>query len=73
VSKLIKYDKQDQQGKATFNKRNPKTTQQQEPAARSPRAGHKTKIGQGEHVLNPLNSNLTEEKYRDSYCKILKL
>jgi hypothetical protein len=27
----IKYDKQDQQGKAAFNERNPYTTQQQEP------------------------------------------
>jgi hypothetical protein len=30
-----KYDKQDQQGKAAFNERNPHTTQQQEPMARS--------------------------------------
>jgi hypothetical protein len=27
----VKYDKQDQQGKAAFNERNPHTTQQQEP------------------------------------------
>jgi hypothetical protein len=32
----VKYDKQDQQGKAAFNERNPHTTQQQEPTARSP-------------------------------------
>jgi hypothetical protein len=32
----VKYDKQDQQQKAAFNERNAKTTQQQEPAARSP-------------------------------------
>jgi hypothetical protein len=30
-----KYDKQDQQGKAAFKERNPHTTQQQEPVARS--------------------------------------
>jgi hypothetical protein len=29
------YDKQDQQGKAAFNERNPHMTQQQEPVARS--------------------------------------
>jgi hypothetical protein len=27
----MKYDKQDQQGKAAFNERNPHMTQQQEP------------------------------------------
>jgi hypothetical protein len=27
----LKYDKQDQQGKAAFNERNPHMTQQQEP------------------------------------------
>jgi hypothetical protein len=32
----LKYDKQDQQGKGTFNERNPRMTQQQEPVARSP-------------------------------------
>jgi hypothetical protein len=31
-----KYDKQDQQGKAAFNERNPHKTQEQEPVARSP-------------------------------------
>jgi hypothetical protein len=30
------YDKQDQQGKAAFNERNPHMTQQQEPMGRSP-------------------------------------
>jgi hypothetical protein len=30
------YDKQDQQGKAAFNERNPHMTQKQEPVARSP-------------------------------------
>jgi hypothetical protein len=30
----VKYDKQDQQGKAAFNIRNPQMTQQQEPVAR---------------------------------------
>jgi hypothetical protein len=43
---LIKYDKQDQQGKAAFNERNPHMTQQQEPAVRSP-GGPQTKTGQG--------------------------
>jgi hypothetical protein len=42
----IKYDKQDQQGKAAFNERNPHMTQQQEPMARSP-GGPQTKTGQG--------------------------
>jgi hypothetical protein len=32
----MKYEKQDQQGKAAFNERNPYMTQQQEPMARSP-------------------------------------
>jgi hypothetical protein len=32
----VKYDKQDQQGKAAFNERNPHMTQQQELVARSP-------------------------------------
>jgi hypothetical protein len=40
------YDKQDQQGKAAFNERNPHMTQQQEPVARSP-GGPQTKTGQG--------------------------
>jgi hypothetical protein len=42
----VKYDKQDQQGKAAFNERNPHMTQQQEPTARSP-GGPQTKTGQG--------------------------
>jgi hypothetical protein len=42
---LLKYDKQDQQGKAALNKRNPHMTQQQEPVARSP-GGSQTKTGQ---------------------------
>jgi hypothetical protein len=42
----MKYDKQDQQGKAAFNERNPHMTQQQEPRARSP-GGPQTKTGQG--------------------------
>jgi hypothetical protein len=33
---ILKYDKQDQQGKAAFNECNPHATQQQEPVARSP-------------------------------------
>jgi hypothetical protein len=32
----MKYYKQDQQGKAAFNERNPHMTKQQEPMARSP-------------------------------------
>jgi hypothetical protein len=43
---VIKYDKQDQQGKAAFNERNPHMTQQQEPMARSP-GEPQTKTGQG--------------------------
>jgi hypothetical protein len=31
---MLKYDKQDQEGKAAFNERNPQTTMQQEPEAR---------------------------------------
>jgi hypothetical protein len=42
----VKYDKQDQQGKAAFNERNPHMTQQQQPMARSP-GGPQTKTGQG--------------------------
>jgi hypothetical protein len=42
----LEYDKQDQQGKAAFNERNPHMTQQQEPMARSP-GGPQTKTGQG--------------------------
>jgi hypothetical protein len=41
-----KYDKQDPQGKAAFNERNPHMTQQQEPMARSP-GGPQTKTEQG--------------------------
>jgi hypothetical protein len=36
LSVNTEYDKQDQQGKAVFNERNPHMTQQQEPMARSP-------------------------------------
>jgi hypothetical protein len=35
---MQKYDKQDQQGKVAFNERNPYTTQQQGPTAKSPGA-----------------------------------
>jgi hypothetical protein len=53
----LKYDKHDQQGKAAFDKRNPYTTQQQEPAARSRggsdnRTVQKTEHGQDNHVNN---------------------
>jgi hypothetical protein len=41
VQTQSKYDKQDQQGKAAFNERNPNMTQQQEPMGRSP-GGHQT-------------------------------
>jgi hypothetical protein len=50
----MNYDKQDQQGKAAFNERNPHTTQQQmgkEPR-RTPnknRTGHKAEHGQVNH------------------------
>jgi hypothetical protein len=43
---VLKHDKQDQQGNAAFNKRNPHTFQQQEPVARNP-GGPETKTGQG--------------------------
>jgi hypothetical protein len=33
---MLKYDKQDRQGKAAFNERSPHPTQQQAPAASSP-------------------------------------
>jgi hypothetical protein len=39
--RTVKYEKQDQQGKAAFNERNPHMTQQQEPMARIP-GGPKT-------------------------------
>jgi hypothetical protein len=42
----LKYDKQDQQEKATPNERNPYTTQQQDPVARSPE-GPQTKTENG--------------------------
>jgi hypothetical protein len=41
LNKLQKHDKQDQQGKAAFNERNPITTQQQEPRLQQ----NQTKIG----------------------------
>jgi hypothetical protein len=34
-TRRMKYDKHDQHGKAAFNEHNPRTTQQQEPVARS--------------------------------------
>jgi hypothetical protein len=42
----IKYDKQDQQGKAALNERNPHMIKRQEQVARSP-GGPLTKSGQG--------------------------
>jgi hypothetical protein len=47
---VIKYEIQDQQGKAAFNERNPHMTQQQESMARSP-GGPQTKKGQGNDTL----------------------
>jgi hypothetical protein len=41
----IIFDEQDQQGKAAFNERNPHTTQQQEPVARSPGRPNKNRTG----------------------------
>jgi hypothetical protein len=49
---MVKYDKQDQQGKAAFNERNPHMIQQQEPVARSP-GGPLTKSGQGKDRARP--------------------
>jgi hypothetical protein len=46
---VVKYEKQDQQGKAAFNERNPHMTQQQEPMARSPGANNGKKYSK-----NPL-------------------
>jgi hypothetical protein len=43
------YYKQDQQGKAAFNERNPHTTKQQEPAARSSGGPNKAEHGQANH------------------------
>jgi hypothetical protein len=37
LSFSLKYDKQDQQGKAAFNERNPHMTKQQEPYDKEPR------------------------------------
>jgi hypothetical protein len=55
----IKYDKQDQQGKAAFNERNPHMTQQQEPVARSP-GGPQTKTGQGkDNICNIFIFNIS--------------
>jgi hypothetical protein len=51
---LRQYDKQDQQGKAAFNERNPHMTQQQEPVARSP-GGPQTKTGQGTRQHGQVN------------------
>jgi hypothetical protein len=42
----LKYDKQDHQGKATFNEHIPRPTQQQESVARSP-GGSQLKTGKG--------------------------
>jgi hypothetical protein len=50
----MKYDKQDQQGKAAFNERNPHMTQQQELVARSP-GGPQTKTWQGTNQHGQFN------------------
>jgi hypothetical protein len=44
---MKKYDKQDQQGKAALNERNPHTTKLQEPLAERIPDGPQTKTGQG--------------------------
>jgi hypothetical protein len=50
----MKYDKQDQQGKAAFNERNLHTTRQQEPVVRSTpnknMTGHNETHGQAYHL-----------------------
>jgi hypothetical protein len=51
IKTSLEYDKQDQQGKAAFNERNPHTTQQQEPVGKSP-GGPQTKTGQGTISVN---------------------
>jgi hypothetical protein len=51
IKSLLKYDKQDRQGKAAFNERSPHPTQQQAPAAKSP-GGPQRKTGQGTSSLN---------------------
>jgi hypothetical protein len=50
----MKYDKQDQQGKAAFNELNPHMTQQQEPMARIP-GGPQTKTGQDKDRAQSVN------------------
>jgi hypothetical protein len=51
LTKCLKYDKQDKQGKAAFNERNPHMIQQHEPVARSP-GGPLTKSGQFKTYLS---------------------
>jgi hypothetical protein len=50
IRKCQKIDEQDQQGKATFNERNPYTTQQQGLVGRNP-GGSQTKTGQSKLIL----------------------
>jgi hypothetical protein len=51
---MSKYDKQDQEGQAAFNERNPQTTKQQEAEARRTpnknRTGRKAEHGQDNHI-----------------------
>jgi hypothetical protein len=55
---ILKYDNQDQQGKAAFTERNPLATQQQEPVARSP-GGPQTKAGQNtDRLITKMINNL---------------
>jgi hypothetical protein len=51
----LKYDKQDQQGKAAFNERNPHPTQQQEPVTSSPGAGSREHEGHRTFPLSLMN------------------
>jgi hypothetical protein len=62
---IKKYDEQDQQEKTAFDEGNLKTTQQQEPAVRSPGGPHKKQDrahrehGQDNHV-NVINNRPTK-------------
>jgi hypothetical protein len=62
--KLETHDKQDQQGKAAFNERNPHMTQQQEPMARSP-GGPQTETGQGKDRADSLNRVCHEHCFKE--------
>jgi hypothetical protein len=57
----VKNDKQDQQGKAAFNERNPHPTQQQEPVARSP-GGPPNKNMTGHKGMGRLTTKIINNK-----------